>query len=371
MTTLGSTSTRLRPVPAAASVQSSVVATAARLTIRRLNNALPNNAFGVAIGRGIVAGFMAALGPPIPGTTVTPVRDGAVRGEWVQAPGVERADGAIYYLHGSAYVICSPRTHRGLASRLSAKTGLPVFVIDYRLAPEHRFPAAADDIAAGYNWLLNRGFDAAELVIGGDSAGGHLAMDLLIENHRSGTPQPAGVVLFSPLLDLTLGLAAEQERTQSDPLMSAKAAGRVVGLYTAGQPDEHPRLKLGFPCGIPLPPIFVQVSSGEMLSGDARLLRHLIDAAGGACELEVWPGQLHVFQALPRALPEAAWALARAASFVVEVLADSAPHRKASGCSDSSVGSPRTPTPRKPSSPVPAAESVAPSRSNWPLAAAK
>ena len=102
-------------------------------------------------------------------------------------------------------------------------------VFGYRLAPEHRFPAAADDIATGYHWLLDRGFDASDIVIGGDSAGGHLAVDLLIANHRARTPQPAGVVLFSPLLDLTFELSAQQERAGRDPMIhTMRGAGYVL-----------------------------------------------------------------------------------------------------------------------------------------------
>ena len=93
------------------------------------------------------------------------------RGEWVRGPGAEREDGVVLYVHGSAYTICSARTHRGITTRLSAKTGLPVFACDYRLAPNHRFPAAADDVRAAYDWLINEGHDPERIVLAGDSAG--------------------------------------------------------------------------------------------------------------------------------------------------------------------------------------------------------
>ncbi|CAM3986591.1 alpha/beta hydrolase [Smaragdicoccus niigatensis] len=318
-------------VPASPTWRSRAASAAARRTIRQFNSSLPSNRLGVAIGRGAVAAFMSALGPPLPGTTVVPVRDPKVRGEWVLAPGVRHADRAIYYIHGSAYVICSPRTHRGLASRLSRKTGLPVFLIDYRLAPEHVFPAAADDVESGYRWLLSRGLTADQIVVAGDSAGGHLALDLLIDNARTGTPQPAGVALFSPLVDLTFELAAAEERHRPDPLITARAARRTVALYTAGQPDDHHRLKLAFPPRIALPPILVQAGGDEMLAADARYLQKVVSASGNSCELEIWPGQFHVFQALPRLIPEAEPALDRAASFVGETLAGaSTPEEKVS-----------------------------------------
>lgn len=274
------------------------------------------NAPGVWFARKLIATIMATAGPPPRGTAVTQVRSGAVRGEWVRAPGVDFGQRAIYYIHGSGYVLCSARTHRGLAARLSQKTGLPVFLTDYRLAPEHRFPAAADDVEAGYRWLLDRGFAAQDLVIACDSAGGHLALDLLIENEHHARPQPAAVAMFSPLLDLTLGLATEQERRHRDPVISARAAGRLPHAYTRGLPADAPRLRLRVTPGMALPPILIQVGGAEMLSADARHLHEMVLGAGGDCALEVWPGQVHVFQALPLLVPEADPALDRAADFL-------------------------------------------------------
>ncbi|QIS10238.1 alpha/beta hydrolase [Nocardia arthritidis] len=310
-----STRTSVPGVPTVPSARSRLAATATEIGLRPLNNAIPLNAPGVWFSRTLIATIMALGGPPIRGTRVSRVRAGAVRGEWVRAPGVEFGRQAVYYIHGSGYVLCSPRTHRGLASQLSRRTGLPVFLTDYRLAPEHRFPAAADDVEAGYRWLLDR-YAAKDLVIGCDSAGGHLALDLLIENGRGTTPQPAGVAMFSPLLDLTLGLAAEQERLRRDPVISARAAGRLPRKYTRGLPDDAPRLRLSIPPGTGLPPILVQAGGAEMLSADARALHAMVRAAGGHCDLEIWPGQVHVFQALPLVTPEAAKALDRAADFL-------------------------------------------------------
>ncbi|MBF6126875.1 alpha/beta hydrolase [Nocardia brasiliensis] len=316
-----STRTSVPGVPTAPSVQATLAATATRFGLRQLNCAVPMNAPGVWFARKLVATFMAVGGPVPNGTQVTPVRSGAVRGEWVRAAGVSFGPRGIYYLHGSAYVICSARTHRALAAQLSRKTGLPVFVVDYRLAPEHRFPAAADDVEAGYNWLLEQGYTPENLVLAGDSAGGHLALDLLVENGRRGMATPAGVALFSPLLDLTLGLAAEQERQQSDPLITAAAASRMPAMYTRGLPADAPRVRLSIPDGLALPPLLVQVGGAEMLRADARALCAMVRAAGGSADLEVWPGQMHVFQALPLLVPEADRALTRAADFLSAALA--------------------------------------------------
>src|SRR5690349_23390708 len=124
---------------------------------------------GVWFSRGLIATIMGTLGSMPDGTRVIPVRRPGVRGEWVIGPGVKFGTRAGYYIHGSAYVICSAHTHRKLVARLSQATGMPFFSVDYRLAPEHRFPAAADDVEAGYRWLLAQGYSASDVVIGADS----------------------------------------------------------------------------------------------------------------------------------------------------------------------------------------------------------
>src|SRR5690606_26754948 len=125
---------------------------------------------------------------------------------------------------------CSARTHRGLTTKLSAKTGLPVFSCDYRLAPTNQFPSAADDVRAAYDWLVREGHDPARIVVAGDSAGGHLAVDLVLELTREGRTPPAALIAFSPVLDLTMGLAAGRERMRRDPMTSAAKAAGLVNL---------------------------------------------------------------------------------------------------------------------------------------------
>ncbi|GAC69623.1 alpha/beta hydrolase [Gordonia soli] len=304
------------------SCRSQFVAATSRLWLRPLATALPANRFGVGIARGLVAVSMLAGSPPPRRVRVQKIRTPHVRGEWVRAGSgdtrrLATADGhVILYVHGSGYAICSPATHRGLVARLTRQTGMPVFTVDYRLAPEHRFPAAADDVAAAYEWLISSGHRPDRIFVVGDSAGGHLILDLLGENLRTGRGQPRAAVLMSPLLDLTLGLAAERERTHPDPLISAEAAGRLVRHYTRGQADDLPRLRLTLQHGHDLPPVLIQVGGREMLRADAEAAHRLITDAGGVCELRVWPGQIHVFQALPALIPEARPALAEAVDFI-------------------------------------------------------
>jgi monoterpene epsilon-lactone hydrolase len=307
------------------SVQSRAAAALSKRTLRPLNAAMPiERAWGVWLSRQILARLMDACGPSLSGTRVERVDivlpDGRrLIGEWVRADGVSRGDRAIYYVHGSGYVLCSPRTHRRLVSWLSRLTGLPVFAVDYRLAPRHRFPIAADDVRTGWDWLTDQqGLPPKRLVVAGDSAGGHLAVDLALQPDV--TP-PAGMVLMSPLFDLTFGLAHAREALRRDPVIRVRDAKRLIGLYCAGTDLAHPRLTLDVARGRRLPPTLIQAGGAEFLSADARHLAADICAAGGVCELQIWPDQLHVFQALPRVTPEAARAMRHVAAFIAESLA--------------------------------------------------
>lgn len=307
-----------------ASRRAHLAAALTAIGLRPVFNRVRLNTFGVRLARRVVAGTM-ALGSPMPSDVrTTQVSAPGLRGEWVYTPNSGSGGPVLFYIHGSGYVVCSPRTHRRLVARLSDATGMPAFSLDYRLAPEHPFPAAADDVRAAYQWLLAQGHTAKDIVIAGDSAGGHLAIDLIAENHRLGVPQPGAMVLFSPLADLTLGLSAERERDAQDPIISAAAARRLVDKYTEGLPEDDPRLRVSLAPGTAVPPTLIQVGGREMMVADAEHLELMITRAGGSCALQVWPGQIHVFQALPRFSPEATAAVDEAARFITSTFATQA-----------------------------------------------
>ncbi|BBY09341.1 alpha/beta hydrolase [Mycobacterium marseillense] len=321
-------------VPARGSLRSRGAAAVSAYTLRPITSVIPpERAWGLWLSRQIIARIMGTFGPSLAGTRVEPVDtrlpDGRrVKGEWVYGPRTPTSEaerssttvGAIYYVHGSGYAVCSPKTHRRLTSWLSSLTGLPVFCVDYRLAPRHRFPTAADDVRAGWDWLVTAcGVPPKQVVIAGDSAGGHLSVDLLLQ---PGIEHPAAQVLFSPLYDLTFALALARERIRPDPATSAANAVRLVGLYHSGVELTHQRLTLDVAGGPALPPTLIQAGGAEMLREDARQLAADIQTAGGRCELQVWPHQVHVFQALPRMTPEAAKAMAYVARFIAHTLQD-------------------------------------------------
>jgi acetyl esterase/lipase len=308
------------------SLRSRGAATVSSLTLRQIAAVIPpDQAWGVWLSRQIIARVMDTFGPPLGGTGVDRVdvttSDGRrVVGEWVYGAGVKRAqaDTAIYYVHGSGYALCSARTHRRLVSWLSRLTGVPVFTIDYRLAPRHRFPTAADDVRSGWDWLTaDLGLAPEKTVIAGDSVGGHLIVDLLLQPEVA---HPAGTVLLSPAKDLTFTLAKSREQLRPDPAIRSRDAVRLVDLYCTGVESTHPRLKHDVVGGRALPPTLIQAGGAEMLAADAVALADEIREAGGECELQVWPDQVHVFQALPKISPESGPAMSHIAGFVAQAL---------------------------------------------------
>lgn len=333
-------------IPARGSLRSRAAVAISALTLPRITARLqPERAWGVWTARQIIARLMGILGPSLAGTRVEQVNsvltDGQrVVGEWVYGPRSRATEtrhhgaAAIYFVHGSGYTMCSPRTHRRLTSWLSSLTGLPVFCVDYRLAPRYRFPTAANDVRAGWDWLLQTsGLPAERIVVVADSAGGHLSVDMLLQPEVATKP-PAALVLFSPLIDLTFTLSAARERIRPDPAVRAATAARVVSLYHAGIDPTHHRLALNVAAGPVLPPTLIQVGGAEMLEADARQLAADIQAAGGHCELQVWPHQVHVFQSLPRLTPEAAKAMAYTARFI----GDSLGHAESAGAAINQAG---------------------------------
>ncbi|WP_209447235.1 alpha/beta hydrolase [Amycolatopsis alba] len=282
--------------------------------VRPIANAIPANRAGIAFSRAFIASSLWLASPPLKGSRIEP----GVRGEWVRGPEVTEGNAVVLYVHGSGYALCSARTHRGLTTRVSGGTGLPVFACEYRLAPRHRFPNAADDVRAAYERLLDQGY--RRILVAGDSAGGHLAVDLAAQLIRERKEPPAALALFSPLFDVTFSLAAQRERMSPDPMISAAAAARLVGLYTVDADLDSTRLRFAFDDIKGFPPTIIQAGGLEMLAADAIELARALRRAGAECELDVVPGQMHVFQALTRFIPEAAPAMERACRFLTENL---------------------------------------------------
>ena len=262
---------------------------------------------------------MAVLGGPEPGTVSEPVDAAGVPAEWITGPGASR-DRAILYLHGGGYVIGSIATHRGVVSRLSAASGASGLALDYRLAPEHPFPAAVEDAVAAYRWLLGQGIAPGRIAIAGDSAGGGLTVAALVALRDAGDPLPACAVTFSPWADLALEGASMDERDAIDPMVHRPGIQQMADWYLAGQDPRHPLASPIHADLAGLPPLLIQVGTAETLYDDAVRLAIRAIEGGIAVTFEPWRDLFHVFQ-LFGMLPEAQQAVRAAGAFIARYTA--------------------------------------------------
>jgi epsilon-lactone hydrolase len=176
---------------------------------------------------------------------------------------------------------------------------MPTFAIDYRLAPEHPFPAAEDDALTAYRWLLSQGHEPAKIVVAGDSAGGHLAVALALRLRSEGLPAPAALALFGPLIDPSYRACIADVRTRRQPL-DPRAAARAVALYVGDHDPADPRLCLLNAELSDLPPIQIHYGSREVMRADAEAFAALVLEAGGRCDEHMWPGLMHGYWLWPR-----------------------------------------------------------------------
>jgi acetyl esterase/lipase len=251
---------------------------------------------------------------PPEGVSYAPATVGGVPGVWVE-PGEADPQRTILYLHGGGYVVGSSDTHAKLAGHLAVAAGARAFVADYRLAPEHPHPAALDDALAAYRALLAGGTDPSQLVVAGDSAGGGLAVALLVAARDAGLPQPAGAIGFSPWVDLACTGETFATRADVDLMVTSDLAGMMAGHYLAG---ADPRTATASPLYADLhglAPMCVQAGDEEVLLADSTRLADRLRDAGVDVELEVFPEMQHVFQIAAGLLPESDDAIAKAGAY--------------------------------------------------------
>lgn len=232
----------------------------------------------------------------------------------------EPGPGTVLYLHGGAYVSGSLVSHQGLVARLALSAKTTVHALDYRLGPEHPFPAAVDDAVAAFRELDEAGL--GPIAIAGDSAGGGLALAALLALRDAGGTQPVCAVALSPWADLTQSGGSYGTRLGVDPLLTRDALAEAAEMYLGGADPTDPLASplLGDLSG--LPPVMLEVGDGEVLLDDSRTFAERIRAAGGEVDLQVWPEMLHVFQSFPPDLvPEADQSLLRVGRFVEQHLA--------------------------------------------------
>ena len=246
-----------------------------------------------------------------------PVDADGVPAEWIEAP--EPDVGAILYLHGGAYALGSIDTHREFAARLVRSTNKRSLVINYRLAPEHPHPAALEDAITTYRWLLTQGFDPSQIILAGDSAGGGLALAMLLALRDPGEPLPAGAVCISPWTDLALTGASMRSKAKIDHILDPNSLEMYARYYTGKDEVTSPLISPLYADLMGLPPLLIQVGSDEILLDDATRLAEQAREAGVDVTLEIWDEMFHVFQ-LVSFLPETQKAVKHITDFAAKNL---------------------------------------------------
>ena len=237
------------------------------------------------------------------GSRVETSRDPHLKGEW-HTPADMAPRRTLLYLHGGAFVAGSPRAFRPLAAWIAARSRARVMALDYRLAPEHPFPAAIDDAVAAVRALYALGVDPHALGIVGDSAGGALTLATLLALREAGDPPPAAAALLSPITDLAGTGESLRTNAESESLLSTRHMGTLTRMYAGNNPLEHPLVSPHYADLRGLPSLLIHASDTEMLFDDSRRLAEKAKAAGIAVEFTVWVDQPHDFHVTVPLSPE-------------------------------------------------------------------
>jgi epsilon-lactone hydrolase len=252
------------------------------------------------------------------GTIVESVDAGGVPAEWISYIG-QPAERVVLYLHGGGWILGWGNTHRRMVATVCRLARARALAIDYRLAPEHPFPAALEDSVAAYRWLLDCGVAPGNIAIAGDSAGGGLTISSMLSVREAGGPLPACGVGISPAVELVSQDGGDQPPSdmKDDAVLSLDTGKFMLNSYLGGQDPRNPLLSPIFADLRGLPPLLIQAGGEEILAGSAKRFAERARAAGVDATLEVWPGMWHVWHIFGASLPEARQALQHVADFVV------------------------------------------------------
>lgn len=235
---------------------------------------------------------------------------------WVKPDWPHDKRRVILYCHGGGYTSGNLGYSRPLASKLTNATGWETLCFEYRLAPEHPFPAAVDDARRAWDYLMYLGYGARDVVVAGDSAGGNLALVLCHQLKQAGRQLPGRLVLMSPWTDMTASGRSYTQRAAMDPTITLDYIHAVREVYAGGNELTSPLLSPLFGDFRGFPPTLVQVGSNEILYSDSLRLRERMQAAGVHCQLEVWEDMWHVFQMFP--IRKAALAMEHIGQFLLD-----------------------------------------------------
>ena len=222
----------------------------------------------------------------------------------------------LLYMHGGAYALGSCESHRKLVTHIARAANIEAVLFEYRLAPEHPFPAGLDDTLAAYRALLEKGYSADDIFIGGDSAGGGLTMGLLLQLRHAGMDLPRAAVMLSPFLDMTASGESVKTRAQQEPWFHAEDIVVVIRHYCPDQDLNNPLLSPVFANVAGMPPMLIQVGDHEILLSDSTRIADKLAAAGCEVQLEVFPEMWHVFQLFVGKMPESRAAIQKIGAYI-------------------------------------------------------
>jgi monoterpene epsilon-lactone hydrolase len=251
--------------------------------------------------------------------TIDKVDAGGVPSEWTATPDA-RTDSAILYLHGGGYVIGSLDSHRHLTSEAGRAAGMRCLAIDYRLAPEHPFPAAVDDTVAAYRYLLGTGIAPNKIAIAGDSAGGGLVVGAMLAIRAAGLPSAGCAWCISPWVDMEALGKSYVDRAAADPTVQKATIGYMAGEYLGGADPRSPFAAPIYGDLRGLPPMLIQVGASETLMDDSLLLARTAGAADVVVDLQIWPEMIHVWHLYHPMLKAGRRAIESGGSFVRDIL---------------------------------------------------
>ena len=251
------------------------------------------------------------------GVACTPVEAGGVSAEWSVADGADQ-DKVILYVHGGGYVMGSAGSHRDMTGRLSQAAGARVLSLNYRLAPEHPFPAPVDDSVAAYRWLLGQGIQASNIAIAGDSAGGGLALAALIAIRDAGEPVPAAGIGISPWVDMEGTGESMTTRAAVDPVVQKEGLLGMAKIYLGGADPKNPLAAPLHANLAGLPPLLIQVGDSETLLDDATRITERAQKADVDVTLKIWDEMPHVWHLFAPILPEGRQAIEEIGAFFKE-----------------------------------------------------
>ena len=249
--------------------------------------------------------LLASLTPPIPGVRRERAKLGGVPGEWFHPVHGPKPRGVLFHVHGGGFLLCSARTHRMMLADLALHTQLTTFAPEYRLAPEHPFPAPLDDVERAYLGLLDSGIPPQDIVLGGDSAGGNLALGLLQRLRAKGAPLPRQTLLISPWVDLGNGGESVDANHRYD-YVNRSVLDTFRGHYLAAGGDvTDPEVSPARMDFRGLPPIFVQAGGLEVLRSQIEGMAARARADGVDVQLQIWPGMVHAWHGFTALFPQA------------------------------------------------------------------